>query len=626
LSYTRYNMRSVLIFTLFLFSIYVEGQFLSAPGQYIHARNASNSSNRETVIWEEDFASGIPATWNNSGTPSLALWEYRGPSTNPNQLVGSRGSCLPDGNIGESIASSTSANGFIIFDSNYWDNDANPCTVDNFGSGQAPGPHLSTLTTASIDLTGYANTALVFEQYIRYYLGNTRVEISIANGPWEVLYTNILDQGVTTENTLTVRMPLPAAAGNQSNVKLRFVYDGLYYFWQLDDIRIVEGFANDLLIENSSYGDFDFNNPSHTTGFEMMEYTQYPSAFAPLVHLESNVFNFGTNTQTNVSLNARLVNENSGALIFESTSPVLPTLASGADSVLVSGEFQMDPTVSDYGVYFSSLQSEIDENIDNHFDTLHFEITPVTYARDQNNLGSMFLPTDEYADAPFEMGAVYLLPSGQQLHSVSVAIAEGTTLPSSVYATIFPFSLSTGIGGAITSTQDFAINEADINAFGGASMKVLSFDSPVFLSQGLYLVAVGSANNAFQAVIGLSGKSEDLSAWVRFNNSNTDLFFLTRTPMIRMNFGPVSNITEHSFGHSFQCFPNPANESISIVLSGNESTIVEVFDQTGRLLLSKNTTALSGKIEMNIAEFSAGIYTVRVTESNRSSSQIFIKQ
>jgi len=619
-------MRSFLTLALIFFSIYVEGQFLSAPGTYVHARN-NNTADRETVIWSEDFANGIPATWSNSGAPALAIWEYRGPSTNPNQLVGSRGSCLPDGNVGEAIASSTSANGFIIFDSNYWDNNLNPCTVDNFGTGQAPGPHLAYLTTAPIDLTGFANSALVFEQYIRYYLGNTRVEISIANGPWEVLYSNVLDQGITTQNPQTVRMPLPVAAGNQSNVKLRFVYDGLYYFWQLDDIRIVQGYANDLLIENSSYGDFDFNNPDHTTGFEMMEYTQYPSAFAPLVHLKSDVFNFGTNAQNNVALNARLVNDNTSALLYENTSPILPSLAPGADSVLFAGEFQMEQVVSDYSVYFNSLQSETDENADNNLDTLHFKITPVTYARDKNSLGSMFLPSATFADAPFEMGAVYLLPSsGQQLHSVSVGIGEGTTLPSSVYATVFPFSLSTGIGGAIATTQDFAITQADINTFGGATMKVLSFDTPVNLSQGLYLVAVGSPNSAFQAVIGLSGKSEDLSAWVRFNNSNTDLFYLTRTPMIRMNFGPVSNITEQSFGSRFHCFPNPANESISIILDGKETVIVEVFDQTGRLLLSQKQSALSGKIEMNIAEFSPGIYTVRVTESNRSSSQIFIKQ
>ena len=624
--YTRCNMRSLFTFALILFSFYVEGQFLSAPGTYIHSRNASNTSNRETVIWSEDFANGIPANWNNSGAPALALWEYRGPSTNPNQLVGSRGSCLPDGNVGEAIASTTSANGFIIFDSNYWDNNLNPCTVDNFGTGQAPGPHLSYLTTAAIDLTGFANVALEFEQYIRYYLGNTRVEISIANGPWEVLYTNILDQGITTPNTQTVRMPLPAAAGNQSNVKLRFVYDGLYYFWQLDDVRLVQGYANDLLIENSSYGDFDFNNPDHTTGFEMMEYTQYPSAFAPLLHLNSNVFNFGTNTQTNIALNARVIDDNSGALLYENASPVLPSLAPGADSVLVSGEFQMEQVVSDYSVYFNSLQNETDENTENSLDTLHFKITPVTYARDENSLGSMFLPSEAFADAPFEMGAVYLLPSGQQLHSVSVAMGEGTTLPCSVYATVFPFSLSTGIGGAIASTQDVAVTEADINSFGEASMKVLSFDSPVFLSQGLYLVVVGSSSSAFQAVIGLSGESEDLSAWVRFNNSNTELFYLTRTPMIRMNFGPVSNITEQSFGQSFQIFPNPATESLSILLNEKETANIEVFDETGRRMHMEKTNTEVSKFEMNVSEFSSGIYTVRVTQANHASAQIFIKQ
>jgi hypothetical protein len=619
-------MRSFLTFALILFSFYVEGQFLSAPGAYIHSRNASNTSNRETVIWSEDFVNGIPTSWINSGAPALAIWEYRGPSTNPNQLVGSRGSCLPDENVGEAIASSTAANGFIIFDSNYWDNDLNPCTVDNFGTGQAPGPHLSYLTTASIDLTGFANVVLEFEQFIRYYLGNTRVEISIANGPWEVLYTNLLEQGITTINTQTIRMPLPATAGNQSNVKLRFVYDGLYYFWQLDDIRLIQGYANDLLIENSSYGDFDLNDPDHTTGFEMMEYTQYPNAFAPLVHLKANVFNIGTNTQNNIALTARLMNDNSGELLFESTSPTAPSLVSGADTVLVSGEFQMEEVVADYSVYFNSLQTEIDENVDNHLDTLHFKITPVTYARDENSLGSMFLPSEAFADAPFEMGTVYFLPSGQQLHSISVAIGEGTILPCSVYATIFPFSLSTGIGGAIATTQDIAVDEADINTFGGASMKVLSFESPVFLSQGLYLVVVGSPNNAFQAVIGLSGKSEDLSAWVRFNNSNTDLFYLTRIPMIRMNFGPVSNLTEQSFGRSFEIYPNPATESLSILLNEKETATVEVFDETGRRIQSQQSNTEVSKIEMNISDFSSGIYTVRVTQANRSTAQIFIKQ
>jgi hypothetical protein len=313
-------------------------------------------------------------------------------------------------------------------------------------------------------------------------------------------------------------------------------------------------------------------------------------------------------------------------MIFDGTSPLLSSLNPGADSVLVAGEFQMDPTVSNYSVYLTSLQAETDENSENNLDTLHFEITPVTYARDKNSLGSMFLPSEAYANAPFEMGAVYLLPSGQQLHSVSAAIGEGTTLPASVYATVFPFSLSTGIGPALATTADFQLSPADINPFGGASMKVLPFDAPVYLSQGLYLVVVGSPNSAFETVIGLSGKSEDLSAWVRFNNSNADLFYLTRTPMIRMNFGPVSSVTEQSFGQSFQLYPNPAEEVLSISLNEKESALIEMFDQTGRRIHSQTYNSEQTKIEMNVASFAAGIYTLRVTQNDRSSSQIFIKQ
>jgi hypothetical protein len=96
--------------------------------------------------------------------------------------------------------------------------------------------------------------------------------------------------------------------------------------------------------------------------------------------------------------------------------------------------------------------------------------------------------------------------------------------------------------------------------------------------------------------------------------------------MIRMNFGPVSNTTEQSFGQTFQIYPNPANESISILLNEKESALIEIFDQTGRRVLSQKSNNEVLKIEMNTSEFSPGIYTVRLTQANRSSAQIFIKQ
>ena len=111
-----------------------------------------------------------------------------------------------------------------------------------------------------------------------------------------------------------------------------------------------------------------------------------------------------------------------------------------------------------------------------------------------------------------------------------------------------------------------------------------------------------------------------------FNNSNTDLFYLTRTPMIRMNFGVVSNVTEQSFDQLFQLYPNPTKEVISISLNEKESALLEMFDQAGRRIHSQTFNLEQTKIEMNLASFAAGIYMLRVTQNDHSSSQIFIKQ
>ena len=96
--------------------------------------------------------------------------------------------------------------------------------------------------------------------------------------------------------------------------------------------------------------------------------------------------------------------------------------------------------------------------------------------------------------------------------------------------------------------------------------------------------------------------------------------------MIRMNFGPVSNVTEQSFGQPFQIYPNPATESLSILLNEKESATIEVFDGTGRRIHLQQSNTEASKIEMNISEFSSGIYTIRVNQANRTSTQIFVKQ
>lgn len=601
--------------------IQANGQFKAANGTYIDSKQHI-SSHKSIPIWSEDFSQGIPSDWINEGNPSLAIWEYRGPATNPSNLVGSRGSCIPEGLTGEPIASTTTENGFILFDSNYWDNNANPCTAQYFGTGMAPGPHNASITTSSINLTGHANVALQFEQYARYYTGETGVEISIDNGPWNTLYTNTFDQGLTTENVLLVRVPLPATAGNSTNVRLRFVYNGLYYFWQIDDIELIDIFANDLLTEDATFGDFDILDPTHTTGFEFLEYDQYPVDFAPELIFQGNVFNFGTNNQTNVSLSATLSHDETSNVLFTATSPDSSVVAAGEMAPFEVGSYQMPNTIGHYSIDYLANQSESDDNAANSLQRRTFEITPVTFARDKGDLNAVFLPTDNYLNATFDMGCVYLLPAGDFVESIGVALAVGTTTPSSVYATIFSFSLDTGIGNAIASTLDYPVTSEDINGYGEENIKILAFENPVYLSQGAYLVTVGSPEGPGSVYIGLSGYSEELTAWVRFNQS--DLFYLTRIPMVRMNFGPYVGTEELVSENEFGIFPNPANEQTTLSLPGTEKKTVSVYAMNGSLIEEIHLSESIRNYDLNISKYRSGIYRILVRYGENIASKNLI--
>jgi len=64
-------------------------------------------------IWSEDFANGIPTTWENSTVP----WVYRGVSTSPSNSVGGQGAYSGINNspaTNNPISSPTANNGFLI--------------------------------------------------------------------------------------------------------------------------------------------------------------------------------------------------------------------------------------------------------------------------------------------------------------------------------------------------------------------------------------------------------------------------------------------------------------------------------------------------------------------------------
>ena len=175
------------------------------------------STSFSQLLWSEDFANGIPATWSNVTVSGPVDWKYT--------TVGSSGA-FPTAPIN----STTEGNGWIIIDSD----------GDNFSGG---GAEDSQLTTDVIDLSGNPNAIyLTFQQNMREWQADTCTVRVTADGgstwtDWEI--NNGIGQVGTPNPELQVIDISAAISSNPANVQIQFWWKGAWdYGWQIDDINI----------------------------------------------------------------------------------------------------------------------------------------------------------------------------------------------------------------------------------------------------------------------------------------------------------------------------------------------------------------------------------------------------
>ena len=315
-----------------------------SPARSMSQSEVANYYQGETVIWSEDFASGIPTTWMNYGTAVGvadldAKWEYRGTTTTPSNAVGSRGAYAGPAGTGQlPIQSTTAANGFVVFDSDFLDNAG---IAGNFcGTGAlACAPHVANLETGVINLLGHPTVDLLFTQYYRRFAGAggvqtvpaTYLDFSTDGGvTWSgnvTLNAGIAVNSATTRNS-AIAVSIGQYVGNQANVKIRFRFDGDYYFWQMDDIKIISTPKNRMTFTAGSDGspaqDIVYGATQESARMGRMTLKQVrPIAF------DANCFNSGQNAQTNVKLQMKIFNATTGAMVQTVNSPIIASLAPG---------------------------------------------------------------------------------------------------------------------------------------------------------------------------------------------------------------------------------------------------------------------------------------------------------
>jgi hypothetical protein len=479
-------------------------------------------------IYSWDFANGLPTGWTNTSDTGISLWEYRGPNTEPNNSICSRGSC---GAASVPLASQTVSNGFFIFDSNYWDDSGTACG-GGFGQGIDPAPHAASLTSETLNFTGYTAVVLTFQQQYRHYQATTKIEVSNNGGTtWTEVGSNLNTESLNVEwKTINIS----TLAAGQTNVKFRFSFAGTYYWWLIDDVFIYSPNDNDIAISAPQYR---INN-SPDNIFNDLEYDQYPATMLAPFNFRAKATNIGGFTQNSVSLNAKVINS-SGTVVHNQTSPSSNMTAGQVSTFNTANAYTPPTTEGDYTIEFKVSQSQTDENLADNLLVKDFTVSAHTYARDEGPIEDIYSPQGPFATALQEIGNIFEgTNQSRRCFSLTVALGEGTTVGSEIQAIVYDENFE----DVIATSAPYIVNIADLNQIGEEFTITLPLTTPVIMyNDTIFNAMVKSLTPNSALRVGRSGQSPESTSFVRYYESNS-LFFLAKMPVVRMNIFPSTAV------------------------------------------------------------------------------------
>jgi len=332
---------------------------------------ATQNAMKKAIIWSEDFAGGIPVGWSNTGTPAAALWEYRGPATTPNVGTGGRGDC----SSGAPIASTTAANGFMIFDSNYLDNNQY-CNATPVNSGAAPAPQIGILQTDSIDLSAESSVMFSFYTDMRKFAGTQSVNVSTDGG---VTWTEVWEAGLTPNTPFAglVSVNITSIAANQADVRLQFEWDADYYEWMIDDIILESAPGNDLILSEKYFNTTDDETNIETHYFQV----PFTQANFDTITFGGIVLNGGDALQPNT----RLYVDVSGQGTYSDSSAAVNLASNVIDSLNITNSFMPNSGIGTYNITFNVSSDSTDLNPTDNTMNFSFDVTDTVYARDNGD-------------------------------------------------------------------------------------------------------------------------------------------------------------------------------------------------------------------------------------------------
>lgn len=555
----------------------------------IESAKPYTTQNKGATIWSNDF-------------DTIAQWNITNDAGNSDDWV--IGTTAPSGAFAINGITSTSGGNFALFDS------------DLLCSGNQDA---SIAMATPLDLTGFPNVTLEFEEYYRRFQGNTYIGVSTNGGTtWTDIEVNAntpvndFNEGANV-NPHLVTVNISSLAGNQSSVLIRFHYvGGCDYAWMVDDVKIVETDDHDLLANQAYYG------------FNGVPYTRIPSNHIQSADFSMFASNVGSTDQTNVVLSV----EDNGTVVSTGTPS---TVIVGANDSLSAPSYTPPTTTGVPHVFTLTLSADSadDSPANNSLSFEPFEISTDIYALDDFGANGIGNAGGDNATSPgafeFEAGNFFDAVVNDVVGSITVVIGTNTVSGTVIDAVLYELD-ATGTFIEVSRSGFYTTTAAD--AGNAVTLPLATPANPAIVAGGNYFAAIHAFTEFFYGTSGSSpgqgtpGGTQSLIFYPNMTAPNTgENFFTTATPMVRVNTGMSIGVEELNNNIDFAVSPNPSNGVFNLDLTAQttENINLTVRNIVGQIILT-NTLSVSGQVRepISLTNYDKGIYFLSIDSSNET--------
>ncbi len=563
--------------------------------------------------------------------------------------------------------------GAAIFNSDFLDNRG---INNNVGNGPAPAPHFGELWSPIFDATGFNDMSILFQSYYRHF------QSDVINPYWASTYVSWSEDGGVTwkervpieehegygtydeiPNGTSMAVKLPKSKGT-NKFRIKFVFNGDYYFWLIDDVR-VGVLKNNMRINPNS---------AAIPPIQMGAYNVDSLRFM------ANITNNGTVTARNVKLTAKVFNATTKAELFTTTANygnIAPD-STAQNRVLPNAFMPSNVTRMAYDIRYDVTHDSIDEF--RRDDTLRFnEALRVTDSLFRHDNVSDIVPIVPNS-ATWTSGQVKSWRVGQYFYmptvpsgtatatSINAVIDDPNWTGSRVYtAGLYEWTNANGddsvqmserklIGiaetGVGTNPLGAVVNfRLENNVQSGRPIQLKRNQAylamldltPIRISERAWAASADDRGrfgaSGLKTATKLAGKPR-YAGVINYNANETNATWITNlfdddlsrySPKIRLNtWVVISKADDLPASYKISVYPNPVGETLNVNVDfpkSEEAVLFRIFDLKGQLIQEKEFMNIQKEtVNMNVNQLASGNYLLQVqTLGNQAKTLKFVK-